>query len=142
MATRVRLPQTDEPPADWTPTQAVPDPILNRPFEKPQRYWRYSKDGTPIIITDRRPATYWYKTNRTGSAQQSLFSEEEADDLPLVNRLREDVERWRDAKYRGASAVTRDLLAYWWNPERARRLFFCQLEAVESVIYLLEIVFT
>ena len=142
MPPRRRPPRTEEPPADWKPTQAVPEPVINRPYEKPEKHWRYSKDGVPSIVPGRRRATYWYKTRRTGSAQQELLAEEESDDLPLVNRLREDVERWRGSNYRGASAVTRDLLAHWWNPDRARRLFFCQLEAAETIIYLLEMVFT
>src|SRR5262249_37365534 len=142
MPPRVRAPQVEEPPGDWTPTQAVPEPVINRAYEKPQKYWRYGKDGTPSIVPERRRASYWYRTNRTGSAQQSLLLDEEADDLPLVNRLRDDVERWRASKYRGASAGTRDLLAHWWNPERARRLFFCQLEAAETVVYLLEMALT
>jgi type III restriction enzyme len=141
MPPRGKPAQMEEPPADWTPSQAVPEPVINRPYEKPQKYWRYNKDGSPIPVPERRRASYWYKTKRTGSSQQDLFMEEEADDLPLVNRLRDDVEKWRESKYRGASAVTRDLLVHWWNPERARRLFFCQLEAAETIIYLLEIVF-
>src|SRR5206468_7077664 len=76
-----------------------------------------------------------------GSAQMELtaVADEARDDLPLVNRLRKDVARWRDADYRGASAVTRDLLHHWADPQRARRLFFCQLEAVETLIYLAEL---
>ena len=114
--------------------------MINKPYEEPKQHWRYGKDGVPSIVAERRRASYWYKTNRTGAAQQDLLAEEESDDLPLVNRLREDVRRWRESAYRGASSVTRDLFAHWSNPERApRRLFFCQLEAAETIIYLLEI---
>jgi len=135
-------PRIEEPPADWTPTQAVPDPVINKPYEEPERHWRYGKDGVPSIVAERRRASYWYKNNRTGAAQQDLLADEESDDLPLVNRLRDDVKRWRETGYRGASGVTRDLLAHWRNPERApRRLFFCQLEAAETIIYLLEMAF-
>ena len=81
---------------------------------------------------------YWYKTERTGSAQMGLFAEEERDDLPFVNKLREDVRRWREADYRGASNVTKALLQHWARENRPRRLFFCQREAVETVIYLTE----
>ena len=45
----------------------------------------------------RREAAYWYKSGRTGSAQRSLLTEEDQDDLPLVNALRTDVKRWRDS---------------------------------------------
>jgi type III restriction enzyme len=68
-----------------------------------------------------------------------LFKEESEEDLPLVNRLREDVRRWRESGYRGASQITRELLAWWMRPDRPRRLFFCQRESVETMIYLLEI---
>lgn len=53
--------------------------------------------------------------------------------------MREDVKRWREAGYRGSSSVTRDLLRYWTSKDRPRRLFFCQREAVETIIYLAEL---
>ncbi len=68
-----------------------------------------------------------------------LFAEEERDDLPLVNELREDVKRWRELGWENASEVTKTLLRHWWREDRARRLFFCQVEAVETIIYLNEI---
>ena len=57
----------------------------------------------------------------------------------MVNLLREDVKRWRDSGYEGAENITKKLLEHWTRPERYRRLFFCQVEAVETVIYLNEI---
>ena len=68
-----------------------------------------------------------------------LYAEEERDDLPLVNRLRADVKRWRESGYRGASPVTKELLAWWARPDALRPLFYCQREAAETVIYLLEL---
>lgn len=88
---------------------------------------------------DAPPGELRYRTERTGSSQSELFAEEERDDLPLVNRLRADVKRWRDSGYRGASNVTRELLTDWTRPDRPRRLFFCQQEAVETLIYLAEL---
>lgn len=134
-------PAESPPPEGWAPTQAVDDAVINKPYDEPTRYWRYSPEGKPFIVEDRRPASYWFKTKKTGSAQQSLLAEEESDDLPLVNRLRKDVKRWRESGYRGVSPVTRDLFAYWRRTDRPRRLFFCQLEGVETIIYLLEIAF-
>jgi hypothetical protein len=61
------------------------------------------------------------------------------DELIMVNQLREDVARWRDSGWEGATPLTKELLRYWSSPDRPRRLFFCQLEAVETVIYLREI---
>ena len=123
---------------DRVPVQAVPDPILSSPFKEPAEHWLY-EGGVPRKNAGRRKAGYYYKTERTGSAQTDLFAEENRDDLPLVNALRADVKRWREADYRGASEVTKDLLRHWRDEKRSRRLFFCQLESVETLIYLLEL---
>jgi len=122
------------------PVQPVDKPILCSPYHEPNDHWRYDlQTGQASHAGKRRPASYWYKTERTGSAQRDLFAEEERDDLPLVNLLRDDVRRWREAGWRGASSVTVELLRFWSNPNRGRRLFFCQLEAVETIIYLAEL---
>jgi len=122
------------------PIQAVEKPIICSPYDEPSDHWVYDKDtGQASHGGERRPAGYWYKTQKTGSAQRSLFAEEERDDLPLVNRLRDDVRRWRDSNYRGASVVTRDLLNQWQKTDLPRRLFFCQREAIETLIYLAEL---
>jgi type III restriction enzyme len=122
------------------PIQPVAKPILCSPFAEPGRHWVYdTQTGDAREEIGRRPASYWFKTQRTGSAQMSLLAEEERDDLPLVNLLREDVKRWRKNEYRNATPVTRQLLAHWARSDRIRRLFFCQMEAVETVIYINEI---
>ena len=126
-------------PDNQIPVRPVEDPILCSPWEEPDRHWLYdTRTGGPSKAPGRRPAGYWFRTERTGSAQRSLLAEEERDDLPLVNVLRDDVRRWRKAGWPGASQTTKKLLRHWWRPDRARRLFFCQLEAVETVVYLRE----
>lgn len=129
--------------AEQQPIQAVPDPILCSPYREPTEHWVYptgeQADRRPYRQKGRRPASYWFKTARTGEAQRQLFQEENRDDLPLVNKLREDVRRWREAGWRGASEVTKDLLRHWTRDDRHRRLFYCQIEAVETVLYLLEL---
>ena len=126
-------------PQQEIPLQPVDRPIICSPYEEPKDHWLYDrKTGQPSRVRFRRQAGYWYKTDRTGSMQAELFVEEERDDLPLVNLLRVDVRRWRDADYRGASNVTRELLRHWARADRSRRLFFCQREAVETIIYLAE----
>ena len=137
-AGRRRYTQDEPPPDNWAPTQAVSDPIINRAYEEPSQHWSY-KDGEPFEVPGRRPAMYWYKSRRVAGGQTDVFAEEERDELPLVNRLRADVGRWRASGYRGASKVTRDLFAQWRRNDLARPLFFCQLEAAETLIYLLEI---
>ena len=68
-----------------------------------------------------------------------FIQEEQRDDLPLVNALRDDVKRWRASNYRNATKVTRELLRHWTREDKERRLFFCQREAVETIIYIAEI---
>ena len=85
------------------PIQPVDDPILCSPYEEPDQHWLYdTRTGVPSKNPGRRPASYWYKSERTGSAQMSLLAEEERDDLPLVNALRDDVRRWRKAGWPNA----------------------------------------
>jgi type III restriction enzyme len=123
------------------PIQPVDRPIICKPYEEPSAHWEYDAiTGAAHKASGRRPAGYWYKDPRAraGAAQAQLFTDEHRSDLPLVNALREDVDRWRDAHYRGASQVTKDLLAHWRSTARSRRLFFCQIEAVETIIYLAE----
>ena len=122
------------------PIQPVEQPILCSPYEKPNAHWIYDTlTGEAVKHPGRRDAGYWYKTQRTGSEQLQIFREEEWDDLPFVNALRADVDRWRTANYRNATPVTRELLRHWARHDRLRRLFFCQREAVETIIYLAEI---
>jgi type III restriction enzyme len=125
------------------PIQPVERPILCSPYKEPHQHWKYDTvTGAAHKEPGRRLASYWYKTERTGSAQMSLLAQEQQDDLPLPNLLREDVRRWRDAAYRGATLATRELLQHWASPDRTRPLFFGQMEAVETLIYLAEIRFT
>ncbi len=127
-------------PAIQIPIQPVENPILCSPYKAPDQHWLYdTKTGIPSKTPGRRPASYWFKTERTGSTQMSLLAEEERDDLPLVNALREDVKRWHDSGWENASETTKTLLRHWWREDRQRRLFFCQVEAVETIIYLREI---
>ncbi|MCK6555103.1 DEAD/DEAH box helicase family protein [Candidatus Binatia bacterium] len=131
-----------KPQQQLLPVQPVNEPIICNPYEEPTAHWVYSTaTGEAQRMLGRRPASYWYKTQRTGSAQVQMqfVAEEERDDLPLVNALREDVKRWRQANYEGATPVTKQLLAHWTRADRPRRLFFCQREAVETIIYLAEI---
>lgn len=121
-------------------TLTVDNPILNSPYREPERYWLYDAAGMPRIENGRRRAGYYFRARaRAGERQLSFLSDEQFDELGLVNRIRAQVRDWRAAGYPGATPVTRQLLAHWNNPDRERRLFFCQLEAAETVIWLMEI---
>jgi type III restriction enzyme len=122
------------------PIQPVEKPIICSPYVEPDKFWYFDRTKMEMELrAGRREAGYYYKTDRVGAAQAGLFADEQWDDLPLINLLRKDVRRWRESGYRGASSVTHDLLDHWTNKERFRRLFFCQREAVETIIYLNEL---
>src|SRR6185437_6641469 len=102
--------------------------------------WLYDTEtGAAKKTEGRRPASYWFRSERTSTGQVPLFAQEESDSLELVNALRDDVRRWRASEWEGATPVTKQLLRHWTRTDRARRLFFCQREAVETIIYLTEI---
>ena len=130
--------RTNNTPED-IPIQPVDDPILNTPYDEPQLYWEYDRQtGEAKKSQGRRPAEYWYKTDTGFREQGKLELFEDRKELELVNKLRKDVARWRQADYVGATNVTRELLAHWRRANRLRRFFFCQLEAVETIIFLSE----
>jgi type III restriction enzyme len=137
------FPEWTNPMADiQIPIQPVENPILCSPYKEPDQHWLYdTATGVPSKVSGRRSASYWFKNERTGTAQQQLgfLAEEERDDLPLVNALRDDVRRWRESGWENASETTKKLLRHWWREDRVRRLFFCQVEAAETIIYLREI---
>jgi len=125
---------------DPTPIQPVEKPILCSPYDPPSLHWQYDRTtGEATKIAGRRPSRYWYRTRDDARGQMTLELSEGQDDLHTVNQIREDVARWRDAKFEGVTPVTRELLHFWASKDRGRRLFFCQLEAVQTVIYLAEI---
>jgi type III restriction enzyme len=50
------------------------------------------------------------------------------------------VKKWREEGYPGVTGITKRLLSHWQDPEerKDRRFFFCQLEAIETLIWLTE----
>jgi type III restriction enzyme len=122
--------------------QPVESPVICKPYYEPTQYWEYDRQtGRAALQPGRRPAAYWYKfaDADTRRGQLALELEEDRRELTLVNRLRADVKRWRNAGWEGATNVTKDLLRHWHRKDRPRRFFFCQLEAAETMIFLNEI---
>lgn len=112
--------------------------IINCPYEEPKQYWGYDTQTRGFVLREgRRPAGYTVATPGSRSFYDpGIFIE-----LPLVNRIRKRVKEWREAEhpYAGVTAVTRKLLEHWRDPEvREYPFFFCQLEAIETLIWLTE----
>ena len=118
---------------------AVDNPILNNPFEEPTRYWLYEQ-GQPRVVEDmRRPAGYYFKARKSSKEQYSFLTDEQFVELDAVNAIRQRVKDWHNAGYPGVTNTTRRLLDHWNAPERERKLFFCQRESAETIIWLTEI---
>jgi type III restriction enzyme len=131
------------PPAGQLPVQVpVDEPILNKPYDVPESHWVYGSDGVANRMPGRRPAAYFWSGRQAGDRQGGLEGIEAdvgSERLTLVNALRQDVAKWRASGYENATVTTKKLLAHWHDKNRPRRFFFCQLEAVETIIYLREI---
>ncbi len=122
----------------------IENPIINAPFEEPTRHFRFTEDGiTSEIVEERRVSAYFMPIAKAKKSAQAQFETEwTADRLEenrFINRVRERVMLWRRGGWRGVTPTTRRLLEYWSDGERERRLFFCQIEALETAIYLLEV---
>ena len=114
----------------------VDQPIINSPWVEPTAHYR-SRSGVAERVETRRPSGYMPGLRSRGG--QGTLLEEEFVELPVVNDIRERVGRWRVAGYPGATRTTLELLRHWQaRGEDGKRLFFCQIEAVETAIWLAE----
>jgi type III restriction enzyme len=116
------------------PRNAVDNPILNSPFAEPSRHFDFSGPRARIV-EGRRQAEY-YGTLRTDAIGEAA-GRPSAIELPLVNEIRRRVAEWRGRRYQGVTPTTRDLLDHWSRPDR-KLLFYCQREAVETLVWLVE----
>ena len=135
-------------------------PILNSPYERPGRHWELDETGQPTqqIVDTRRRAEFITPIpkprRRRGAAEQAALVWDEGKGLSteeqqyahtaiLINGVREEVGRWRQLPNPGQWRVTPEtarLLRHWRDHEFSGiRPFFCQIEAVETAIWLTEV---
>ena len=134
-------------------------PILNSPYEYPERHWELDDQGQPTqrIVENRRPAAYITPIpkprKRKGSMDQlqiifdegkGLSTEEQQyDPTPIINGLRHEVDKWRMRPNPNDWQVTPEtarLLQHWRHHRFSDiRPFFCQVEAAETLIWLTEV---
>jgi type III restriction enzyme len=112
--------------------------IINSPYEEPKLYWkRDERTGEFFKESGRRPAGYVVANPES----TSLDDPGRFIPIELVEAIRPRIKSWREAGYPGATGTTRKLLEHWWNIELRRemnRFFFCQLDAIETLIWLIE----
>jgi len=129
------------------PQVVIENPILNSSFKEPARHFKFSDDGiTDEVVESRRISTYFVPIakprKKAGGKQLALdteWTQDRVEENKDINRIRERVSIWRKGNYAGITNTTRQLLEYWTNPDRERKLFFCQIEAMETAIYLAEV---
>jgi type III restriction enzyme len=134
-------------------------PILNSPYEYPARHWELDETGQPTqrIAQSRRRAEFITpipkpKKTKAGSKQKVLVLDEghglsteaqQYDPTPIINQLRARIDAWRDLKNPdqwGVTPETRRLLQHWRHHAFSGiRPFFCQIEAIETAIWLTEV---
>ncbi len=131
-------------------------PILNSPYEYPRRHWELDETGQPTnrIVESRRAAKYVTpipKPKKQKKGQKEILfrdekgissEEQQYDPTPIINELRAHVDRWRTLapSQWNVTPETARLLDHWRSHSfNAIRPFFCQIEAVETAIWLTEV---
>ncbi|HUY33675.1 MAG TPA: DEAD/DEAH box helicase family protein [Pirellulales bacterium] len=126
----------------------IENPIINSPFVEPTRHFRFSDEGiTDEIVDGRRTSSYFIPIakpkKKASGAKQKQFDTEWTQDRIEENKLANDIRRrvamWREGGYLGVTPTTARLIAYWTDPNREKKLFFCQNEALETAIYITEV---
>ena len=117
----------------------IENPIINSPFDEPTRHFRFSDEGITDEIGDgRRTSSYFVpiaKSKKKGSKQLQFdteWTQDRIEENKLVNDIRRRVALWRKGGYVGVTTTTARLIAYWTDPNRKKKLFFCQNEALET----------
>ena len=134
-------------------------PILNPPYEYPSRHWELDPSGQPTnrILPERRKVAFITPIPKPkkqkgvqqekilfDAAAQALGTEAQQYDLSaFISGVRQRVDRWRELSDPNAWRVTPEtarLLRHWRSHRFGDiRPFFCQVEAVETAIWLTEV---
>jgi type III restriction enzyme len=124
----------------------IDNPIINSPFVEPVRHFVTTSDGTVTgeIDARRRPSEFFVPVARPKKLSGQLTLDafggpKKQQPNEIVNEIRQSVGRWRALNYPHITSTSRELLDHWRDEDRERRLFFCQIEAAETAIYLTEV---
>ncbi|MES9874579.1 MAG: BPTD_3080 family restriction endonuclease [Candidatus Sedimenticola sp. 6PFRAG7] len=137
-------------------------PILNSPYEEPALHHALDEEGQPTDnppITGRRrselitPVPKPKKRRNKPDPKQATLDLQSSDGIstdeqeynpePIINEIRSRVADWRRLPSQtdwGVTPATARLLQHWRHHEyQGIRPFFCQIEAVETAIWLTEV---
>jgi type III restriction enzyme len=116
----------------------VPQPIICSPYDEPAEHWLIQEGAEPRREPGRRRSHYFYRAPGQEPGEGAPVGDRI--ELTLVNLVRERVRQWRAEGWPGVTGTTLELLEYWRRDGRdeRKRLFFAQLEAAETIIFLTE----
>jgi type III restriction enzyme len=123
-------------------------PILNSPYIEPNRHFSADERGlTEEILNFRRPSSFYIPVPKAKTKYSQLelnlaegaYGAELQKENEFINKLRAIIKEWRETGYIGITKTSRDLLSYWRDDTRENKLFFCQIEALETLMYLNEV---
>jgi type III restriction enzyme len=123
----------------------IENPVINSPYQEPSRHFRFTDDGiTNEVIGGRRISAYFVpiaqpRKKGTQLGFETEWTDDRLEENKTINQIRRRVSLWRQGGHVGVTPVTARLLEYWTNPKRDKPLFFCQIEAVETAIYIAEV---
>ena len=124
---------------------AIENPIINSPFAEPLQHHELDERGNPTgrLLTYRRKSTYLTpipQPRKQAGLNLSLFDtvQEREQENDEINRIRGYLSLWRQKGRPHITRTTRALLEYWTAEAREKKLFFCQIEAIETIIYITE----
>ena len=116
----------------------VATPILNGPFHPPKEHWKIEPDRPAVRVPGRRKAGYFYRPPNAPTGEEGTTGAGEWWELDLVNLIRERMAKWQADGRPGLTRASAELIDYWRREGREQRLFFAQLEAAETIIFLNE----
>ena len=104
--------------------------IICSPYREPDKHWEQDEETQEFDIVEGRRKAGYTVTKGTGS---------ELIPLKLANTIRTRLKEWKERGKPGLTGVSKELLEHWYDRgKRNHPFFFCQLEAIETIVFLNE----
>lgn len=110
-------------------------PIINNPYRMPELHLKLSgkksEDSQYEVAAGRRAPGLVHENSEGNPA-----SDTSCEPYGMIGRIRGYVNDWREGGFQGVDANTARLLHHWTEVKDGKGLFFCQREAIETLIWL------
>ncbi len=115
--------------------------VINSPYVEPTYHFEYDENSESYHQEiGRRKAGYYATVGKQETGKGSMQFLE----LELANMIRPRVKEWKEKGYPNVTSTTKKLLEHWNRFDKedfdqdGRRYFWCQIEAIETIIWLTE----